>query len=633
MKKFLLLLLSVALLFVAFKPKPIFRVNGTITNDLGAAISGATVTEKGTKNSVTSNATGYYSIKLKNSNSTLVVTAQGYEGANISVKNSTEINITLKAISASTKGVLAREIERSKKGRDVVYSGTRLSDRLNGKVSVFGINRNAANNNFNTEDYDAISENEFHVAAREPLSTFSIDVDAASYSNVRRFINEGSLPPAGAVRTEEMINYFTYSYKKPMGTEPFSITTELSVSPWNSAHRLLSIGLQAKKISAENLPPSNLVFLIDVSGSMNSENKLPLVKSSLKLLVDQLRAQDKIAIVVYAGSAGLVLPPTSGNEKIKIKTAINNLESGGATAGGEGITLAYKIGNQNLLKRGNNRIILCTDGDFNVGLSSDDALERLVEKEREGGLFLTVLGFGTGNYKDNKMQKLADKGNGNHAYIDGLSEAKKVLVNEFGGTLFNIAKDVKLQVEFNPAAVAGYRLIGYENRMLKNQDFNDDKKDAGELGSGHSVTALYEIIPAGVKSVFLKETDSLKYSALAQTVVAAGKNELMTIKVRYKAPESDKSNLFVQAVKNEPVALASTSNDFRFAASVAGFGLLLRDSEFKGASTYNSVLSLASGALGKDEEGYKKEFVELVKKASVLSKEKIDDVVSRGGND
>src|SRR5688572_17474263 len=364
---------------------------------------------------------------------------------------------------------------------------------------------------FDTEDYDNIVENKFLTARQNPLSTFSIDVDEAAYSNVRRYLENGSMPPRGAVRIEEMINYFDYVYPKPQNNDPFTVNTEISDCPWNPQHRLVHIGLQGKEIPVDNLSSSNMVFLIDVSGSMDVPNKLPLVQASLNMLVDQLREKDKVAIVVYAGNAGLVLPVTNGSDKIRIKEAINNLEAGGSTAGGEGIQLAYKIAKDNFIKQGNNRIILATDGDFNVGISSDDELVRLIENEREAGVFLSVLGYGMGNYKDNKMQQLADKGNGNHSYIDNINEARKVLVNEFGSTLFTIAKDVKIQIEFNPDKVEGYRLIGYENRMLAAEDFNDDRKDAGELGSGHTVTALYEIIPAGVESSFLKKVDPVKY--------------------------------------------------------------------------------------------------------------------------
>jgi Ca-activated chloride channel family protein len=465
------------------------------------------------------------------------------------------------------------------------------------------------------------------------LSTFSIDVDAASYSNVRRFLNEGQLPPAGAVRVEELINYFKYDYPQPEDKYPFSVTTEISDCPWNNKNKLVMIGLQGKNIPVDDLPPSNLVFLIDVSGSMSDENKLPLVKSSLKLLCDQLREQDKISIVVYAGNAGLALPATSGSNKIKIRSAIDALESGGSTAGGEGIKLAYKTAKENFFTKGNNRVILCTDGDFNVGASSDDELVSMIEKERESGVYLTVLGYGMGNYKDNKMQQLADKGNGNHAYIDGISEAKKVLVNEFAGTLFTIAKDVKLQVEFNPANVSGYRLVGYENRMLNKEDFKDDKKDAGELGSGHTVTALYEIIPSGVESEFLKDVDPLKYQDNKKSAPSDLKDELLTIKLRYKNPSEDKSQLIVHPVIDKGTAFNKTSSNFRFATSVAGFGMMLRKSEFKGSSSYNKILHVANDAIGSDKEGYRKEFITLVKKAANLSNSSEDVGINEDGDE
>jgi len=380
----------------------------------------------------------------------------------------------------------------------------------------------------NTEDYDQIVENKFLTANQNPLSTFSIDVDQAAYSNVRRFLQSGTMPPKGAVRIEEMINYFDYDYASPQNDDPMAIFTEIAACPWNERHRLVHIGLKGKEVATDNLPPANLVFLVDVSGSMEEANKLPLVQASMKLLADQLREKDKVSIVVYAGAAGLVLPPTSGQNKTAIKEAIDNLHAGGSTAGAEGISLAYKLAKENFMKTGNNRIILATDGDFNVGISSDDELVTMIEAERKTGVFLTVLGFGMGNYKDNKMQQLADKGNGNHAYIDNLNEAKKVLVKEFGSTLFTIANDVKLQVEFNPSKVQSYRLIGYENRMLQKEDFNDDKKDAGELGAGHTVTALYEIIPAGIKDSFSSTVDDLKYQIAGKTT-GAFSNELMNI--------------------------------------------------------------------------------------------------------
>lgn len=470
---------------------------------------------------------------------------------------------------------------------------------------------------FNTEDYDNIVENQFLSPNQQPLSTFSIDVDEASYSNVRRFLQEGTLPPAGAVRIEEMINYFDYEYPQPTGDDPFSVTTEIGTCPWNTQHQLVHIGLKGKEIPTEHLPASNFVFLVDVSGSMEEPNKLPLVKESLKLLTAQLREKDKVAIVVYAGNAGLVLPSTSGAEKAKIKGAITSLEAGGSTAGGEGILLAYKIALDNFIEGGNNRVLLATDGDFNVGVSSDDELVRLIEKERTKGIFLSVLGYGTGNYKDNKMQLLADKGNGNHSYIDNINEAKKVLVNEFGSTLFTIAKDVKIQVEFNPGKVQAYRLIGYENRMLAAEDFNDDQKDAGEVGSGHTVTALYEIIPVGVGDTFTRKVDPLKYQQAAN--VNTNSDELMTVKLRYKKPVGETSHLLTTTVGEQNRRQQNSAN-FQFSAAVAEFGMILRNSAYKQGGSIEQVISLAGAAKGNDPKGYRKEFIELVQSTTSLVK-------------
>jgi len=611
----------IIILILAFSPKDKHTVSGIITDDIGAPVAMATIVVKGTKTSTISDANGAYSIEA-NDNDVLVVSKVGYISQEVSINKGSVINIKLAPMLAQLQEVVVTSLGVPGSAAKVRVRGISSvnSTMLSGRVAGVQVNNNGyyAEDKFNTEDYDHITENGFHKVADDPLSTFSIDVDAASYSNVRRFLNEGQLPPAGAVRTEELINYFKYNYPQPTDKHPFSITTEISTCPWNKDHKLVMIGLQGKNIPVENLPASNLVFLIDVSGSMMYENKLPLVKSSLKMLIDQLREKDNISIVVYAGNAGLVLPATSGSDKVKIKTAIDALEAGGSTAGGAGIKLAYKIANDNFLKNGNNRVILCTDGDFNVGASSDDEMVRLIEKERESGVYLTVLGYGMGNYKDNKMQQLADKGNGNHAYIDGISEAKKVLVNEFGGTLFTIAKDVKLQVEFNPAVVAGYRLVGYENRMLKKEDFNDDKKDAGELGSGHTVTALYEVIPAGVKSPFLKDVDPLKYQNNNDKTNPS--KELLTVKFRYKTPGSDNSELIVHPVEDSSVAFNTTSNNLRFAAAVAGFGMLLRESKFKGSTSYKNIIQMAGEAIGADTEGYRKEFVMLVKKAASLSR-------------
>jgi Ca-activated chloride channel homolog len=502
-------------------------------------------------------------------------------------------------------------------GRDTLR--TRLSGGITAPTTQQQSSSTLPAQEFDREGYNRIYENSYQRASNNPLSTFGIDVDTASYSNVRRFINSGVMPPKDAVRLEELINYFTYDYPQPKGDRPFSINTEVANAPWNPQHKLVHIGLQGKSFSTKDLPPNNLVFLIDVSGSMNSPDKLPLVKASLKYLVSELRAKDSVTIVVYAGAAGLVLPPTPGNQKEKILDSIDKLEAGGSTAGGAGIQLAYKVARDNFIKQGNNRVILATDGDFNVGVSSDGELVRMIEEKREQGVFLSVLGFGTGNLQDAKMEQLADKGNGNYAYIDSLLEAKKVLVTQMGGTLFTIAKDVKIQVEFNPAKVQAYRLVGYENRVLQNQDFNDDKKDAGELGAGHSVTAIYEIIPVGVASdVKLPEVDPLKYQPNPATTSASQTDELMQVKLRYKKPNETVSQLITQSVMDKPVKLENASANFRFATAVAAFGMVLRDSEYKGTANFEEVLRLANQAKGEDKEGYRAEFIRLVESCKTL---------------
>ena len=469
---------------------------------------------------------------------------------------------------------------------------------------------------FNTEAYDYIEENTFLEAMSNPLSTFSIDVDTASYSNARRFLNNSQLPPVDAVRIEEFINYFNYDYPQPDGEHPFAIVTELSTSPWNANHQLVHIGIQGQQVDKEALPDSNLVFLLDVSGSMNDANKLPLLKQGFRLLVDQLTERDRVSIVVYAGAAGLVLPSTSGADQAAILAAIDRLEAGGSTAGGAGIQLAYNQAQENFIPGGNNRIILATDGDFNVGASSDSELVRMIEQKRDAGIFLTILGFGTGNYKDAKMEQLADKGNGNYAYIDTIREAKKVLVSEMAGTLLTIAKDVKIQIEFNPAKVKAYRLVGYENRLLAKEDFVDDTKDAGELGAGHTVTALYEIIPASADEK-VRPTAELKYQEATLSNQAQA-DELLTVKFRYKRPDGNQSIEMVSPLMDSATPLSDTSTNFRFSAAVAEFGLLLRDSTYKGDAGYEQVLELAQGSLGPDVEGYRTEFVNLVETAQLL---------------
>ncbi|MDA3837446.1 MAG: von Willebrand factor type A domain-containing protein [Candidatus Delongbacteria bacterium] len=470
----------------------------------------------------------------------------------------------------------------------------------------------------NTEEYSTITENQFKKVIETPISTFSIDVDAASYSNMRRFINQNQMPYKDAIRIEEMINYFNYDYEYPKDNVPFAVNTEISDCPWNKQNKLVHIGLQGKQMEQGSDIKSNFVFLLDVSGSMNSANKLGLLKKSFSLLLDALKPTDRVAIAVYAGAAGLILPSTEVSEKKKILDALNNLKAGGSTAGGAGIKLAYKIAEENLIKDGNNRIILATDGDFNVGVSSTSELVKMMEEKRNKGIFLTILGFGMGNYKDGRMEEIADKGNGNYFYIDNILEAKKVLVTELAGTMFVIAKDVKLQIEFNPAKVDSYRLIGYENRLLNKEDFNDDKKDAGELGAGHTVTALYEIVPANAKTE--KKVDDLKYQQLETTPYAYKTNELMFVKLRYKEPKEDTSKLIEHPLQDEGVKFDKTSNNFRYSAAVAEFGMLLRESKFKGDSTFDSVLEMAKGSMGKDDFGYRAEFVQLVEKAKLLKK-------------
>ena len=458
----------------------------------------------------------------------------------------------------------------------------------------------------NDESYKELFENQFKSVSYDPLSTFSIDVDRASYSNVRRMINNGQNIPLDAVKIEEMVNYFDYAYEGPKDDKPFAVHTELAQTPWNKETLLLKIGLKGKELNAESLPPSNLTFLIDVSGSMSNNNKLPLLKSAFEVLVQNLRKEDKVSIVVYAGAAGVVLEPTSGDKKEKIMQAIRNLNAGGSTAGGQGIELAYKLAQENFKKNGNNRVILATDGDFNVGMSSDKAMQTLIEEKRQSGVFLTCLGFGMGNYKDSKLETLADKGNGNYAYIDTMQEAHKFLGQEFSGTLYTIAKDVKIQVEFNPVNVQSYRLIGYENRLLNNEDFKDDTKDAGEIGAGHTVTALYEVVPTP-SSYHPVEGELLKY----QTATTSLSQELLTVKLRYKDPDGAQSKLLEEVVPN--ATSTDVSTDFNFMSAVAMFGMKLRDSKYVEAISENDILALATSNRGEDLDGFRAEFIRLVK--------------------
>jgi len=443
-------------------------------------------------------------------------------------------------------------------------------------------------------------------------------VDQASYSQVREVIMNGEIPPGNMVRIEEMINYFDYDYPNPKGEIPFSVNTEISTCPWNTQHQLMHIGLQGQKMPKENIPANNLVFLLDVSGSMDAPNKLPLLKKGFQMLIRELRPQDRVAIVVYAGYSGIALRSTPGTHKHVIEQAMNELQSGGGTAGAEGIDLAYKIAKQNFIKHGNNRIILATDGDFNVGPDSEEELVQLIEQKRNQGIYLSVLGFGMDHYSDERMEQLADNGNGNYAYIDNVQEARKVLVKEFSSTLFTIAKDVKLQIEFNPTQVKGYRLVGYENRILEDRDFNDDKKDAGELGAGHSVTALYEIIPASSDEVLTANVDALKYQQVPKKINHPIDKEWMTIKLRYKKPNSSTSKKLVTSIHHNGLSLAKSSDNFRFSAAVAAFGMLLKDDPSIEKMNFNTLLDLAQNARGKDKAGYRAEFMRMLELTGTL---------------
>ncbi len=534
----------------------------------------------------------------------------GFKTKKVKIKNAKALNVVLDPSTASLDEVIINEVAEIEMDMNPPPPTVAF---IRGVASGVVVNQGYYNQNA-SESYSKIEENQFHHVKTQPLSTFSIDVDRAAYSNIRRMINNGQKVPVDAVRIEEMINYFKYDYPQPEGDEPFCIDTEVVQTPWNKDTRLVRIGIQGKEIPLENLPASNLVFLLDVSGSMNTSNKLPLLKSAFKVLANQLREKDKVSIVVYAGAAGTVLQPTNGSNKMEILNSLDKLEAGGSTAGGAGLELAYKLAEEQFIDGGNNRIILATDGDFNVGLSSDNAMEDLITEKRKSGVFFTALGFGMGNYKDSKLETLADKGNGNYAYIDTMQEARKVLGTEFGGTLHTIAKDVKIQVEFNPTLVQGYCLIGYENRMLNAEDFQDDMKDAGEIGSGHSVTAVYEVVPVGVETSFLKPVDGLRYSTDA--VISKDLDELMLVKLRYKKPDGDTSLLIEQPVKNAFKAIDKASADFNFIAGVALFGMQLRDSPFKNENGQALTLNLAEKGRSDDEDGYRAEFIRLVKAAN-----------------
>ncbi|MCS4227489.1 von Willebrand factor type A domain-containing protein [Sphingobacterium sp. BIGb0165] len=599
-----------------------YEVKGKVTDATSKlALSGVVVTNVQTNERKSTDRDGNYQIQVTTGKTTLEFSYLGYITQRVEVKRKGKVDVAMVQDNPTLDEVVVMGYGRvaKKNTANMMTASTALAGQTQGIYIRGGYTADQ-----NQESYQKIKENKFINPMKEPLSTFAADVDAASYSNVRRFINAGSLPDKDAVRVEEMINYFQYQVAGPKNGEPVNIVTELTKAPWNNAHQLMRVTLKAKDIPTDKLKASNLVFLIDVSGSMMGPGRLPLVKSSLKMLVDQLRDIDRVAIVTYAGSAGVKLESTSGSQKMKIKTAIDELEAGGSTAGAAGIKKAYEIARQNLVKGGNNRIILASDGDFNVGESSDESMEELISKESKSGVFLTVLGYGMGNLKDSKMEILADKGHGNYAYIDNISEARKAMVTEFGGTLFTVAKDVKIQVEFNPNYVQAYRLVGYENRLLEAEDFNNDQKMGGDMGVGHVVTALYEIVPVGVNSTMVGTVDPLKYQQNStKNIAVKGNGELATVKFRYKEPDGDKSKLQQQVVQAKVTELNKVSEDLRFATAVAELGMLLRDSDFKQQANFDSLIARAKTAKGADDEGYRAEFIRMAENARDLAKTKM----------
>ncbi|GAA3957817.1 vWA domain-containing protein [Hymenobacter antarcticus] len=596
----------------------------------GQPLPGVTVLIKGTTIGVSTDNNGAYALLMPNApKAILVFSSVGYVTVERAVGPARVLNVSLVIDAKQLSEVVVTGMQGRVSGV-LIRGAAALRGGKARQAAQYGYSAPAADKSYVPypareeagagDTYAHVRENAFFEAKKTPLSTFALDVDNASYANVRRFLNEGQLPPRDAVRVEEMLNYFRYDYAAPPAAspDPVRISTELAACPWNPAHQLARIGIQARKIETAKLPPANLVFLVDVSGSMMGPDRLPLVQAGLRLLVKQLRPQDHVALVVYAGAAGLVLPPTPGSQPQVILDAIDRLQAGGSTAGGAGLRLAYSTARQSFNKEGNNRVILASDGDFNVGESSDAALEQLIVDQRESGVFLTVLGCGRGNLRDSRMETLADKGNGNYAYLDNLDEAGRVLVAQFGGTLFTVAKDVKLQIEFNPARVANYRLVGYENRLLEAEDFNNDRKDAGELGAGHTVTALYEIVPVGSAQPLI---DNLKYQpnntqSLPHPVT---QNEVLTVKLRYKEPQGSSSKLLSQGLAGAPTSIEKATPDFRFAAAVAQFGMLLRQSEQRGTATWAATEKLADGARGADADGYRAELVRLVRLAEGLS--------------
>lgn len=612
MKK--LLMIGMMLIAIVAKAQNIVQVQGTVAEKDSKNLMAGVLVKSVKHGQVLTDDKGGFTIS-SSLNDTLTFQYIGYQTQTYIVKNNKPVKFFL---AQAVINVMEEVVVTS-------YSVPKRSQQASSPLMIRGVATmnhqsvsymRGATPVAQTESYQGFDDNGFISPLKEALSTFAADVDVASYNNVKRFLNAGNLPPVDAVRIEEMINYFQYHIPSPEGNNPVAIQTELSPSPWNSKHQLLRIALKAKDIPKENLPESNFVFLIDVSGSMYAQQKLPLVQSSLKLLVDQLRPKDKVAIVTYAGNAQIRLESIAGDQKMKIKEIIDGMQAGGSTAGGDGLKMAYNIARKNFIKGGNNRIVMATDGDFNVGASSDSDMERLIEKERESGVNISILGFGMGNFKDSKLELLANKGRGNYAYINDIAEARKAMINEFGGTMFTVAKDVKIQVEFNPKYVQYYRLVGYENRLMEAEDFNNDKKVGGDMGVGHVVTAIYDIIPTGVVSEEVGSVDPLKYQENKKKGIANNSLELATIKFRYKDPQGDKSKVQEKVVLHKD--LKPMSADFSFASAVAELGMLLRKSSYKQHSNFYALIKRAKQSKGTDDEGYRAEFIKTAENAKAL---------------
>lgn len=614
MQRIYLSWILILIMLFSFKSSSEFLVQGNIENEFGQPVLGATIQVVGTQLLVKSNEKGFFKLTVSGNRAQLHISAKGYSSQTIAVKDQRPLRIQMRKEMAANK--LLQEATTMNDGArwsSAEQASASMRRSLDGHPMVESAP--SFRKRGSTDVFESVKEQRFQKAQQSPLSTFSIDVDVASYAVMRRFLEMRQWPVAGSVRIEEMLNYFPYNYPQTNSIHPMAIHSEIANAPWNDQHYIVKLALQAKQLSTDQLPPSHFVFLVDVSGSMMPANRLPLVKEALLMLVEQLREQDRISIVVYASGTGVVLPPTSGYQKEVIRTAINSLQAGGQTAGASGIQLAYKLAQEHYMENGNNRVILCSDGDFNVGVSSDAALEKMIEEKRSTGVYLSVLGFGMSNYKDARLQKLSAKGNGNYAYIDSPSEARKVLVKELGGTLYAVAKDVKIQVEFNPQLVQAYRLIGYENRHLDTEDFEDDSVDAGELGSGHSVTAIYEIIPVGIKSSFVSENVNRKYTQTTSSADKKLSQEWLTVQVRYQPIQGGASKLLQQSLHGKPKPIQQASENMRYASAVAEIGLLLMESPYRSNASFQQAINRIHAAKGTDEGGYRAEFLKLAKMA------------------